>query len=193
MFNSSLLCLRSFWLSKPSQTSLCMISGVSYVTNVEGGSQNVEGRCGLLSMEQTVSKLQSFWVSSFQSFKVPKIQKNISCLLIDIDPISKILKNLLDGSSGAFGRRMFRNSQNAGVPRFWGFRQYYFEKMVRTFLELFGVICRLQILKYLVSGVMVTSARSENHENEWFSAFPEMHPKKYESQLKQDNSTELLG
>ena len=44
----------------------------------------------------------------------------------------------------------------------------------------------------LVLGVMLTSATSENHENERFSGFPKMNLKIY-SKTKQNNSTEFLG
>ena len=42
---------------------------------------------------------------------------------------------------------------------------------------------------------MVTSARSENHENESCRVFrnPEMKFKSYQSQMMQNNSTQLLG
>ena len=52
-----------------------------------------------------------FLVSKFQSFKVPKIyQMSISCFLEDIDPVSKVPKNLLNGSSGMFGARLFQQN-----------------------------------------------------------------------------------
>ena len=35
--------------------------------------------------------------------------------------------------------------------------------------------------------------KSENHDNERFSASPIMKSKKYESEMKQNHSTELLG
>ena len=38
---------------------------------------------------------------------------------------------------------------------------------------------------------MVTSARSENYENDSVSGFPEINPKSYK--MKQNNSTKLLG
>ena len=64
-----------------------------------------------------VSKLKSckfvyFNCSSFQSVTVLKFQRfrNLSsCFLIGIAPISKILKNLLDGPSGLFGPCPFRS------------------------------------------------------------------------------------
>ena len=39
---------------------------------------------------------------------VPYYQMSISCCLLDIGPISKILKNLLDGSTGFVGARLFQ-------------------------------------------------------------------------------------
>ena len=75
-------------------------------------------------------RFQSFLVSGFQSllvskalgfkiigFKVSKIhQMSISCFLEDIDPISKVSKNLLDGSSGFLGIPLFENVQYFGFP-----------------------------------------------------------------------------
>ena len=51
----------------------------------------------------------------------------------------------------------------------------------------FDLVCCLYFVNYLgvpkpniiVFGVMVTSARSENHENDGFSAFPKMNPNSY--------------
>ena len=57
-----------------------------------------------------VSWLLGFKVSKFQSFKVsmiPYYQNLISCFLKEIDPISKLFKNLLDGSSGFVGACLF--------------------------------------------------------------------------------------
>ena len=45
----------------------------------------------------------------------------------------------------------------------------------------------------LFVGVMVTSARSENHENERLSGLPKMKTKSYQSKTEQNRSTELLG
>ena len=54
-----------------------------------------------------VSWFQSFSVSKFLGFKVSKIcQISISCFLDDIDPISKIFKNLSNGSSEFVGARL---------------------------------------------------------------------------------------
>ena len=45
----------------------------------------------------------------------------------------------------------------------------------------------------LVLGATVTSGRSENHENEEISDLPKMNFKSYQSKIKHNNSTELLG
>ena len=67
-----------------------------------------------------VSWFQSFLVSQFPSCKktmIPCYQLPISCLLIDVDVVSKLfIKNLLHGSSGCFGARLFQT--------------YYVEKMI---------------------------------------------------------------
>ena len=52
---------------------------------------------------------------------------------------------------------------------------------------------RLKNQEQLVWGVMLTSARSENNENDWFSSFPKMNPKSYKTRMKQNHFTELLG
>ena len=58
-------------------------------------------------------------------FKVPKIyQMSISCLLEDIDPISKIVKIVLDGSPGCFRRPSFRTSPTNLFPKL-GLRNIY--------------------------------------------------------------------
>ena len=54
-----------------------------------------------------VSKFPGFLVSEIIGFKVSKLYQNsISCSLEDIDPVSKIFKNVLNGSSGFFGARL---------------------------------------------------------------------------------------
>ena len=68
-----------------------------------------------------VSWFLGFNVSLFQNFKhsyhvlgallVPYYKISISCSLEDIDPISKIFKNILNGSSDIFGARLFQNFQ----------------------------------------------------------------------------------
>ena len=57
-----------------------------------------------------VSKFLGFKVVWLLGYDVSKIyQIRISCLLEDIEPISKIFKILLDGSAGLFGARLFQN------------------------------------------------------------------------------------
>ena len=56
-----------------------------------------------------------FKVSWFLGSKVsmlPYYQNPISCFLEDIDPVLEIFKNLLDGSLGLFGPRLFEHFQN---------------------------------------------------------------------------------
>ena len=61
-------------------------------------------------------------VSWFLGFKVPKIyQIAISYFLIDIDPVSKICKTLLDGSAGFAGVRF---SKNVNILDFLNFEIY---------------------------------------------------------------------
>ena len=64
-----------------------------------------------------VSKFPSFKISNFQRFKVSKFQSSkdsqnaMSCLLIDIEPVSNIFRHMLDRSSGFVGVRLFQNFQ----------------------------------------------------------------------------------
>ena len=58
------------------------------------------------------SNFQNFKGSKFQSFKVSKKQKLHFMCLIDIDPISNILKKLLNESSGLVGPHIFQKKQN---------------------------------------------------------------------------------
>ena len=54
------------------------------------------------------SKLLSSKVSKFQKTLVLYYHMSMSCFLEDTGPISKVFKNLLDGSSGFPGARLFR-------------------------------------------------------------------------------------
>ena len=65
-----------------------------------------------------VSKFLGFNASWFLGFKVSEIyQIAISCFLEEIDPISKIFKNSLDGSPGFVGTRLFHHFRNLGFPK----------------------------------------------------------------------------
>ena len=89
-----------------------------------------------------VSKFQSFNFLNFQRFKVSKVHKFHFMFFIDIDPISKIFKNLLDGSSGFIGPRLSQHFQNLRFPNFKDVKIQYFSKTMRDFLnnlESFGV------------------------------------------------------
>ena len=80
-----------------------------------------------------VSWFQRFLVSKFQRFKI--YQMSISCVLENIGPISDIFKNLLNGSSGLFGARLFMFS-NFLVS---DFLKIIHIRMIWAFLELFDV------------------------------------------------------
>ena len=55
-----------------------------------------------------------FKVSWLLGFKVPQIyHMSMSCVLEDIDPISKISKNSLDGSSGFSESRLLQSCRKA--------------------------------------------------------------------------------
>ena len=66
---------------------------------------------GVLAFGFLVSKILGVLVSKILRFLVSKFQRftkfSISCFLIDIGPISKILEILLNGSSGFVGARLF--------------------------------------------------------------------------------------
>ena len=44
-------------------------------------------------------------------------------------------------------------------------------------------------LRIICFGAMVTSARSENHENDWPSGFPKVKSKSEQSKMKQNDPT----
>ena len=55
----------------------------------------------------------------FYGFLVARIyQVPISCFLMDLEPISKVFKISLDGSSGFVGARLFQNREKCGFPSF---------------------------------------------------------------------------
>ena len=114
-----------------------------------------------------------FVVSWFLGFKVSKIyQITISCFLEATDPISKVFKNLWDGSSGLFGPRLFHHVQ----------------KTMSEHLILSETILseRLRVFSWIIWGVLVSPKRnifglgshghvrkSENHEMlQIFRVFP---------------------
>ena len=82
--------------------------------------EKVEGVLGFLvswSQEFLVFKaswFQSFLFSWFRSFKD---LSSIPCFLEDLDPTSKIFKNLLNGPAGFVGARLFFNFQNIEFPK----------------------------------------------------------------------------
>ena len=66
-----------------------------------------------------VFRLLGFWVSKFLGFKVPKIhQIAISCFLEDMDLLSNIPKNILDGSTVFFGACLFHKFRYLDLQRF---------------------------------------------------------------------------
>ena len=96
-------------------------------------------------------------VSKFLGFKVSKIyltfrweklaphyQIFVSCFMIDIGPISKILMNSLDGSTGLFGARRFQNDlfPKSNIVRFP--KLISFKSDVGSFLAFFEVSWGLQ-------------------------------------------------
>ena len=71
-----------------------------------------------------VSKVLGFKVSWFRSFKDLPIV--ISSLLEENDPISQNFKELLDGSSGFIGARLFENFKFVGFLTFLILLKQYF-------------------------------------------------------------------
>ena len=72
-----------------------------------------------------VLKFQSFKDSKTQGFNDPTLPKLHSMFLEDIDPISKIFKNVLDGLLGLFDPRLFQNVQTSRLPKFRDFQKQY--------------------------------------------------------------------
>ena len=130
-----------------------------------GWSRIVEGWGDFLK-----SKYKVFKVSKFQTFK-----SSISCFLVGIDPLPKSFKILLYGYPDLFGHRLFhfskcsiseisRSPKSDISPKWFGY-----------FLVLVEVSWRLQSWTSLVLGLMVTSGRSEKHENDGLSSFAKWH------------------
>ena len=94
-----------------------------------GGSRYVEGCPGFSYLQ--IKKLLVLLVSWLLGFKISFMflcfqkrfvtwhQVSISCFLMDIDLISKILKILLDGPSGFFGAHLFQTCHILGIPTCW--------------------------------------------------------------------------
>ena len=118
--------------------------------------------------------------------------KGISCFLEDIDailpnfnfvffrqiltPHSRVSKHIR--RNFGFFVPVVYNISKSSEPCFFRFPQIRFsENDSGLFLELFGVSWCLHNQEYLVFGVMVTSARSRNHENDGFSGSSKMNPK----------------
>ena len=55
----------------------------------------------------------------FQKIFVTYYPISITCFLIDIDSVSKMFKNLLDGSSSFFGACLFHIFQSFGFTKHW--------------------------------------------------------------------------
>ena len=101
-----------------------VVSQRPYYRPVQGWESTCWGELGIPLLEnQKVSWFLGFKVSWFQRFKNPTMfvigfgpsyQMFISCVLINIDLISKISKILLNGSSGFFGARLFETCRNYG-------------------------------------------------------------------------------
>ena len=85
----------------------------------------------------------------------------MSCLLEDIDPISKIFKILLKGSSALFGTCLFQNCQNVGSPKtVCGFSGFFVGVMVSPKMNIIGFRSRGHVQKL------------RNHRNEEFEVLP---------------------
>ena len=90
-----------------------------------------------------VSEFQNFKMPKFQSFKVsmiPFYQNPISCFLEDIDPTSKIFKNLLNGSPGFCDPPSFPTCPTFSIFKSLRFPNILlFKNDVGSFLGLLGV------------------------------------------------------
>ena len=137
-------------------------------------------------------------------------QKNISCLLKAIDPLSntkfefhascpilisysRIPKNIRR-IVGIVRPTPFSNlSKNDDFQYAYIAKNNLFQKYLVFFLVILKVPWCPQNQTELAFGVMVTSTRSENHEHDGLSGSPKMKSKSFQSKMKQNNSTELLG
>ena len=82
-------------------------------------------------------------VLCFQNIFVTYYQMSISCFLIDMKYISKILEILLDGSSSFVGARLFEKCQNVGCQKFSDMKNNMFLRCPHDssciFWSLFGI------------------------------------------------------
>ena len=75
----------------------------------------------------------------FKVSMIPYSQNATSCFLEDIDPISKIFKNLLNRTLGLLGARLFQNSQKKWICDFLIFLETILFEMIWDFLGSFEV------------------------------------------------------
>ena len=98
----------------------------------------------VLGVRFSVSGCLVSWFLGFFVSEVSKIyQHSISCLLLDIDPISNISKNILDGPPGFSGARLFQNCHFIDFQNVEIYKHNMFQN-VPFYLDLFLVSGCLQ-------------------------------------------------
>ena len=117
-------------------------------------------------------------------------QSSISCFQEDIDPISKILKILLNRSSGIVGARLFDFCQKK-----WSFEIVRFKKIICSnspgVLSIFLRCPGVSRDKNSWFGRSGHVQKSPNHRNEELGGSPISNSKNYYTKSKQNNSTKL--
>ena len=145
------------------------------IAMLKGGRDSLNWKCKIFK----VSNFRSFKFSTFQSFKVSKIPKG------DFMVVDRYWSHIQDYQE--FLQWIFRMFRPLPIPfsKIWNFCNLEistiicFQKGFGNSVELLAVIWRLQNWKELVGEIMVTSARSENHENKGLSGSPKMSAKRY--------------
>ena len=126
------------------------------VGRCRGGNRNVVGWRGFLQLKikkqmykvlqlKMNNKIQKVWVPLLEITKFPfhffgKVcfpyyRIPISCFWIETDPIFKICRSLLDGSSGFSRSLLLHNVHHVGVAIFWYWQKDYVSKMNRDVLH----------------------------------------------------------
>ena len=136
-----------------------------------------------------LSDFKVLLISWFQTFKASKIyQISMSCFLEDIDPISKIFKKSLDGSSG-FPRALFSD-----FSKYWIFHILIFIRIISFENDLgFVVVLFLSILgpqkiNNIGLGPQGHVKKFRSHENEGFEGSHITKSKSYKFKMEQNNT-----
>ena len=123
---------------------------------------------------------------------IPYYQIAISCFLIDIDHIAKILKILSDGSSvfsGASLSQTFPKMKSNNLI----FMKIIFLKMIWYFPWIIWGLLVSQKINNIDFEAQGHVRKSQNHRDEGFERSPITKSKSYKFKMEQNNLPELLS